>query len=145
MSLLAILRRAVLIGTVTVLLAGCGGSHNASSRPSLPACAKAGHATSIPSDFPAMFPLPPGTVVSLIHRSAGALTVQGVSPTEFKQAVAFFQRELPAAGFQLGEGDAEQDEAESSFSGHGVTGRWRVNGILQCPNAVTLTVAVLKG
>jgi hypothetical protein len=61
---------------------------------------------------------------------------------EFRTAVEFFMRQLPKAGYKLGEGDAEQDEAESGFSGHEITGRWKVNGILDCPNAVTLALFV---
>ena len=75
---------------------------------------------------------------------SGAVTVDGVTPEEFRQAVAFFEREPPAAGFHLGEGDAEQGEAESFFSGRGYSGKWKVNGILNCPGAVTLTIAVRK-
>ena len=49
---------------------------------------------------------------------------------EFKNAVSFFQSKLPAAGYKLLEGDAEMDEAESTFSGQGFQGKWKVNGIL---------------
>ncbi len=48
---------------------------------------------------------------------------------------------LPAAGYQLGAGDAEQAEAEALFLGESVRGKWKVNGILNCPDAVTLTLA----
>jgi hypothetical protein len=74
----------------------------------------------------------------------GVIVVGGVSPTKFKNAVAFFQRKLPSAGYKLLEGDAEMDEAESTFSGQGFQGKWKVNGILNCPGAVTLTIAVWK-
>jgi hypothetical protein len=67
-----------------------------------------------------------------------------VIPNELRDAVTFFQRALPRAGFQLGEGDAEHDEAESTFSGNGFAGKWKLNGILNCPNAVALTIAVLR-
>jgi hypothetical protein len=63
---------------------------------------------------------------------------------EFKNTVAFFQSKLPAAGYQLLKGDAEMDEAESTFSGNGFQGKWKVNGILNCPGAVTLTIALWK-
>ena len=49
---------------------------------------------------------------------------------------------LPAAGYVNTTGDAEMDEAESFFQGARVLGKWRVNGILGCPDAVRLTLFV---
>jgi hypothetical protein len=63
---------------------------------------------------------------------------------EFKNAVVFFQSKLPAAGYQLLRGDAEMDEAESTFSGQGFQGKWKVQGILNCSGAVALTIAVWR-
>lgn len=89
--------------------------------------------------------LPPGTVLtSSERRPEGQLLVSGVIPREFRKVVEFFVEELPAAGYKNGEGDAEQDEAESHFSGKGVTGKWKVNGILNCPDAVTLSLLVSR-
>jgi hypothetical protein len=34
------------------------------------------------------------------------------------------------------------DEAESFFRGAEMRGKWKVNGILNCPSAVTLTLLV---
>lgn len=63
---------------------------------------------------------------------------------EFKDVVAFFQSKLPAAGYQLLEGDAEMDEAESTFSGQGFQGKWKINGLLNCPGAVTIAISLSK-
>ncbi len=129
------------------MITGCGGSKELrdSTTANLPPCAKAGPAVSLPSEFPNSFPLPPGTVITSSQRNErGVNVVSGFSPMEFKNAVAFFQSKLPAAGFQLLEGDAEMDEAESTFSGQGYHGKWKVNGILNCQGAVTLTIAVSK-
>jgi hypothetical protein len=115
------------------------------SAPTLPPCAQAGPAVSLPSEFPTNFPLPPGTMITSSQRSQkGVLVVSGFIPMEFKNTVAFFQSKLPAAGYQLLKGDAEMDEAESTFSGQGFQGKWKVQGILNCSGAVTLTIAVWK-
>jgi hypothetical protein len=65
-------------------------------------------------------------------------------PAELKAAAAFFLRELPAAGFTLGMGDGELDEAESTFSGNGYQGHFKVHSIQDCPGAVTLSVVLAK-
>lgn len=63
---------------------------------------------------------------------------------QFKEAAAFFQSKLPAAGYEILEGDAEMDEAEATFAGRGFRGKWKINGILNCPEAVRLTLAIGK-
>jgi hypothetical protein len=113
--------------------------------PSLPPCAGAGSPVALPPEFPSSFPLPPGTVITSNQRTErGAITVSGFAPMQFKDAVIFFQSKLPTAGYKPLEGDAEMDEAESTFSGHGYNGKWKVNGILNCPGAVTLGVSFSK-
>jgi hypothetical protein len=68
--------------------------------------------------------------------------VTGVVPLQFRSAVEYFVAKLPAAGFRNTVGDAEMDEAESFFVGSDVNGKWKVNGILGCQDAVTLTLYV---
>ena len=60
----------------------------------------------------------------------------------FRTAVEFFVTKLPAAGYLNTTGDAEMDEAESFFRGAAVQGKWKVNGILGCNEAVRLTLFV---
>jgi hypothetical protein len=49
---------------------------------------------------------------------------------------------MPASGYRTGAGDAEMDEAEALFTGPGLRGKWKVNGIPNCPGAVTLALYV---
>jgi hypothetical protein len=51
-------------------------------------------------------------------------------------------RILPAAGLKLTNSDAEQDEAEASFSRGGISGRFRLHSLTGCNDAVTLTLTV---
>ncbi|MEP6741560.1 MAG: hypothetical protein ABJB61_03605 [bacterium] len=138
----------VWIALLAVIFAGgCGSKPALVSTPakSLPPCAKAGPAVGLPPDFPSNFPLPPGAVITSSQRyERGAIVVGGFIPLELKDAVAFFKGKLPAAGYQLLEGDAEMDEAESTFSGQGFRGKWKVNGLLNCPGVVALTIALSK-
>jgi hypothetical protein len=93
---------------------------------------------SVPADL-----LPPGTALtSLMNLPQDRTLVTGVIPLEFRTAVDFYVSKLPAAGYQLGAGDAEQDEAEALFLGESVRGKWKVNAMLNCPDAVTLTLLV---
>jgi hypothetical protein len=132
-------------------LAGCGGGDSDASptlsegtAPAVPACAKAGSTIPRPSDLPGDFPLPPGTVItSSQNPHPGQLLIGGVIPADLRGAAVFFSDELPSHGYELGFGDAEQGEAEAPFSGHGFRGKWKVNGILNCPNAVTLTLVLI--
>lgn len=132
-------------------LGGCGGGDDDSSSssseggaPAVPACGKRGSSISRPSGLPPDFPLPPGTVITSSQRPhPGQLLIGGVIPADLRGAAVFFTDELPARGYQLGIGDSEQGEAEAPFSGHGFRGKWKVNGILNCPNAVTLTLVLI--
>jgi hypothetical protein len=108
----------------------------------LPACTAA-VPVALPNLFPASFPLPPGTVVTVARDQAnGKLVVGAFIPGDLATAVAFLQRELPGAGYQLLHNEAEAGEAEADFQGHGVQGRWKVGAMARCPGAVSLTVVM---
>jgi hypothetical protein len=110
---------------------------------SLP-CANAGKTVDRPAAVPANL-LPPGTVfTSSKDLGDGRTLVGGVVPSDFRSVVLFFVTKLPAAGYVNGAGDAEMDEAEALFTGDGVSGKWKVNGILNCPGAVTLALFVKR-
>jgi hypothetical protein len=144
----------VLITLFLIMLAGCSGpaatptnmvDSVSEQMPELPACAEADPAISLPAEFPPDFPLPPGTAIQASRNTEeGVLIVDGIVPADLQTAAAFFQQELPATGFTLGFGDGELDEAESAFSGNGYQGHFKVHSILNCPGAVTLTVALSK-
>lgn len=107
-----------------------------------PQCAGARQFVDRPDSVPADL-LPPGTALtSRINLPQDRTLVTGVIPLDFRTAVDFYVTKLPAAGYQLGAGDAEQDEAEAQFLGESVRGKWKVNAILNCADAVTLTLLV---
>lgn len=109
----------------------------------LPGCAGTGARIERPSDFPASFPLPPGTVMtSEERRSGGRLIVHMLAPSDAKAVARFFERELPTAGFRLTGGESEPGEAEANYEGSGYIGRWKVQDVDGCPGAVSLDVLV---
>ena len=141
----------LLLGMV-LILAGCAGqvtrapSAGASVAPvvSMPACAAASlpAAATLPAAFPATIPMPPGSLVTGTRSDGKQLIVDAILPGTLPQAAGFMTRELPAAGWAITDSDAEQDEAEASFSGAGFTGRFRLHSITGCNDAVTFSLTV---
>jgi hypothetical protein len=118
-----------------------GGASDPVPAASAPACAHASKPIARPNEIPAAL-LPPRTVLTGARRQHGLTFVSGVVPLTFQEAVRYFFTTLPAAGYVNGLGDAEMDEAESFFTGSALHGKWKVNGISSCPNAVVLTLYV---
>jgi len=118
-----------------------GGASDAVPAARAPACAHASKPIGRPSEIPAAL-LPARTVLTGARRQHGLMFVSGVVPLTFQEAVRFYVTAPPAAGYVNGLGDAEMDEAESFFSGSALHGKWKVNGIPSCPNAVVLTLYV---
>jgi hypothetical protein len=121
-----------------------GGRSTATPRPTAPVCAHATTYVDRPDSVPAEL-LPKGTALtSRMNLPPRQTLVTGVIPLEFRNAVAFYVSELPRRGYQLGGGDAEMSEAEALFLGAMVRGKWKVNGIPNCPNAVLLSLLVRR-
>lgn len=57
-----------------------------------------------------------------------------------KPARDYFQEQMPKAGYELGEGDAEEAEAETNFSGHGLEGHLKLRSIEGCNGASSLDI-----
>jgi hypothetical protein len=125
--------------------AGRGGDHSsADARPTAPPCAHATSYVDRPDAVPAEL-LPKGTALtSRMNLPRRQTLVTGVIPLEFRNAVAFYVSELPRRGYQLGGGDAEMSEAEALFLGSAVHGKWKVNGIPNCPKAALLSLLVTR-
>ena len=136
---------------LVVVLVGCTGAKEqqqpAGQEPAdLPPCARAaGPAVSLPPEFPASFPLPPGTVITKSSAAGAAgVRVEGLVPLGLRDAANFFAKGLPAAGYKLGRGETEAGDAESRFEGNGYAGYLQMRVIADCPGAVTLTLTLSK-
>lgn len=71
------------------------------------------------------------------------LVLVGLIPADLQEVAAYFSDTLPDRGYQVGIGDAEGVESEAPFTGNGFRGKWRVNGIPDCP-AVRLTLVLIE-
>jgi hypothetical protein len=102
-----------------------------------------GEATAV--DLPAGFtaPLPTGAVVVAVQqRDDGRTVVTAVVPAAEKDVLADLQAAYPAAGLTLTEGETEERDAESNFTG-GVTGRWGIRELSDCsPPATRIDLVV---
>ena len=140
-------RRAPVLASLLVacaaILSGCGGTkEQTASGGSSAACLSDVSRVLLPRGFPSAFPFPPTTVVHAVRPLPGGYKVlHSRLHGEIESARDYVMRELPRAGFNLGQGDAEEQEAETDFSGHGISGRLKLHTLLGCPGALTLDVA----
>ena len=139
------IRRIIASAMLLILAVGCGGPQASGGPgvPAMPACAQVGTPVALPPGFPQSVPMPAGTVITSVEtRTEGRIVVNGVIPTDVKAAGAFFEQQLPAAGFKITDSEAESNESEGSFEGNGIKGRWRVRGMANCPGATDLALVV---
>jgi hypothetical protein len=96
----------------------------------------------LPKSFPA--PLPAGAVVVAVQqRDDGRTVVTAVVPAAEKDVLADLQAAYPAAGLTLTEGETEERDAESNFTG-GVTGRWGIRELSDCAAPATRIDLVVR-
>ena len=137
----AILLAALGVAAIGIAAGRSGGSSQAAA-PTPPVCSGAQDTIDRPEGVPENL-LPPGTAItSRMNLPKDQTLLTGVIPLDFRAAVDFYVTGLPRNGYQLGAGDAEMSEAEALFLGQKVRGKWKVNGIVNCPSAVTLTLLV---
>ena len=134
---------AAAVGLVAVRGGGNGNAEAAATRVSAPACASVERGSTAPPPEISAAVLPPETVITSVkHPHPGMTLVNGVVAAPFRSAVEFYVVKLPSAGYVNTVGDAEMGEAESFFVGAGVRGKWKINGIPLCANAVKLALYV---
>ena len=137
------------ISFAALVLAGCGNDESESSASgrivtTLPGCAPAATPVALPDRFPAGFPLPAGSVVREARDDGKTINVEAVVPGAIRDVADRLLQALPGAGYELGEGDSEEHEAESHFSGNGFDGFFKLNTVGDCDGANTLAL-VLTG
>jgi hypothetical protein len=131
---------------VAFALVSCGGEAvKGSVGGALPSCAQAGNKLDLPTEL-ASLPLPEGSVIDSTRQDAAGNTIyQGYIPGYVNAAKDYFEAELPKAGYDVGEGDSEDHEAEMEFDGHSVAARLKVHDIDGCDGALTLAIAKTGG
>lgn len=108
-------------------------------------CAKDAKPVDLPADFPSTAKLPDGYVVSAIDkRDGGRTVVSAVSPKPFKETLKDMQATYSSGGWKLSEGEVEAADAESSFSGNGVIGRWAIRTMTGCEGNTGVSLVTAK-
>lgn len=99
-----------------------------------------------PAGVPDELPKPAGITVGPVTHQAGGLTVVRFSnPVSLRQNVLFVVKQLPAAGFVLGRGDAEATEADAPFQKGDVRGLLRMAATADCRTEWLLAFGAVKG
>jgi hypothetical protein len=129
---------------LVLTVAGCGGGGGAEKEVggTVPDCVDVVRGKDLPTTFPQEFPLPESAVVASEYTESGARVTELFIRGELEAARDYYKEELPKAGFELGEGDAEEQEAETEFDGHGYEGHLKLHTIEGCENAVSLRVVL---
>jgi len=134
--------RALLVPALTLAaataLAGCGGA--AEPDASAAGACSGRPVASLPGRFPAGLPLPRGFRLAGVSDEQGYVVAEGSAPGSLGAVRDFYRGAFPQAGYELGEGDAEEHEAETEFEGSGVQGRLKLNDAASGCVAVRLAV-----
>jgi hypothetical protein len=142
------LAAAVIFSLAALAVAGCGGKGEAgetrAAATTLPECAPSVTPVTLPEAFPESFPLPRGAVVREARDDGKTMNVEALVPGQIRDVAESLLDGLPQAGFDLGEGDSEEHEAESHFTGNGFAGFFKLNTVGGCDGANTLAVVLTR-
>ena len=106
-------------------------------------CPDEATAVDLPADFAA--PLPAGAVVVAVQeRDGGRTVVTAVVPEAEPDVLAELQTAYPDAGLTLTEGETEERDAESNFTGDDVVGRWGIRELADCSAPATRIDVVVR-
>jgi hypothetical protein len=150
-------RRLALPAVAAVLLvAGCGGSDRDAAAAASPTATSAPPAVNAaptclpatdsdlewPEGVPDDLPVPPGAELSEVQDRQDNLTVvQFSTPISIRESVLFVIDALPAAGYTLARGDAENTEADAPFVKGDLRGVLRMVAVEQCRTDWLMAIA----
>ncbi len=142
---------------VLLLASGCGSaSGKASGGPSsngdlakaadgTTCVADAKRVTSLPSGFPASFPIPKGAVVYHAEdRGKDGVIVSAITSAPIKDVLAALNGPAQKAGFKVTSGETEKHDAEANWSGNGFRGRWAIKESATCKGEVSIQVLAAR-
>jgi len=110
-----------------------------------PVCAQDAKPVALPGSFPSEAALPGTFVVTQVEaRSQGRTVVTAVSPKPFAQTLADMQKAYATRGWTASEGEVEERDAESNFSGNGLRGRWAVREMPECTGNTSVSLLIGK-
>lgn len=135
-------------GIAGILLAACSDDEPSSGASGMPDClaALSPAPTPYPAAFPADWPWPSHTVVSAVEKSpGGGVVLTAHVGSDFEEVLAFMQQDLEDAGFHATQGEAEEDDAEATWTGGGFSGTWAIRSSDDCKGTTLVQVGSMKG
>jgi hypothetical protein len=106
-------------------------------------CAKDAKPVELPESFPDSAALPAGYVVTgLQTRSGDRTVVTAVAPKSFSHALPEMRTAFSTRGWTASDGEVEERDAESNFSGNGLRGRWAIREIPDCTDNTSVSVLI---
>jgi hypothetical protein len=136
--------RIALLFATALLLAGCGGEEESEREAAAGSCGPIVNVSELPAAFPQSLPLPRGTRFTSAEDDGKTINAEARLAGTIKGTAQFFLDRLPKAGYEVGEGDSEEHEVESHFSGHGFDGFFKANTIGGCPGKLSLALVLTR-
>jgi hypothetical protein len=137
--------------TVALGVSACSGQSgssdpksSAASTSDAPSCRATAARAQWPAGVPAAVPRPAGLHVVSNQHSAGITITRFTTTESLVQLAETFRAGLPKAGFDLRGGDAEGDEVDQRFGGHGYRGALKLHGSSACRTDGTLVGTRLR-
>jgi hypothetical protein len=83
-------------------------------------------------------------VVAVGSGSGGRTVVTGVVPKAEADVLKDLQSAYASAGLTLTEGEREERDAESNFTGSGIVGRWGIRELSDCSPVATRIDVIIQ-
>lgn len=98
-------------------------------------------ATPWPDGFPDDWPFPAQTTTYHVEdRGADGIIVTAVTGSAFTDVLAFMNKDVADAGYEVESGETEEHDAEAEWTGNGYHGRWAIRESAQCPGETVIQV-----
>ena len=98
-------------------------------------------ATPWPDGFPDDWPFPDRTTAYHVEdRGSDGIIVTAVTGSAFKDVLAFMNKDVSDAGYEVESGETEAHDAEAEWSGNGFHGRWAIRESAQCAGETVIQV-----
>jgi hypothetical protein len=137
------------LAVAALLGAGCSGEDEegkgalAVGQVASVACPSQATAVKLPAGW--AVPLPTGSVpVDVRNSTNGRVIVTSVVPRAESDVLKDMQKAFASAGLKLTEGETEEHDAESNFTGNGLTGRWGIRELSGCNGPATRIDMVVR-
>jgi hypothetical protein len=91
--------------------------------------------------FPTSWAFPPDTTAYHVEEQGSTGTiVTAVSEAPFDDVLTFLNNDEVEAGFEISDGETEEDDAEANWTSEDFRGRWTIRKSADCPGETVIQV-----